>query len=152
MGYSQWTLVQDSDLAFGFLPDRRYAAFHAGNAPLPQARPGEVRTVEVLLYLEHRRVTDVLRLDHVRFTVLADGVRDPAAMEWELSLVAQISPGTPRVGPGSATRRFAERQIAGAFHWSPDAIERKAIADAISRRAKQPLLGGRPIRLVQEER
>jgi hypothetical protein len=148
MGYTQWNLVQDSDLAFGFLPDRRYAAFHAGNAPLSQVRPGEVRTVEVVLYLEHRRVTDVLRIDHVRYTVLTDGVRDPAAMEWEFSLIAQMSPGTPRVGPGSAGRRFAERQMAGAFRWTPTASERKAIADTISRRAKRPLLGGRSIRLV----
>jgi len=148
MGYTQWILVQDSDLAFGFLPERRYAAFHAGNAPLPHVRPGEVRSVEVLLHLEHRRVIDVLRVDHVRFTVLANGVRDPAAMEWEFSLIAQISPGSPRVGPGSAARRFAERQMASAFRWTPTASETKAIADASSRRAKRPLLGGRPIRLV----
>jgi hypothetical protein len=149
MGYTQWILLQDSDRAFGFLPNRRYSAFHAGNAPLPQVRPGEVRTVEVVLHLEHRCVTDVLRVDHMRFTVLTNGVRDPAAMEWEFSLIAQISPGSPRVGPGSATRRFAERQMAGAFRWTPTASETRAIADTISRRAKRPLLGRRPIRLVE---
>jgi len=149
LGYTQWILVQDSNLAFGFLPDRRYAAFHAGNAQLPQVRPGEVRTAEVLLRLENRRAIDVLRVDHVRFPVLADGARDPESMEWEISLIAQISPGSPRVGPGSATQRFAERQMAGAFRWTPSANETMAIADAISRRAKRPLLGGGPIRLVK---
>ena len=103
----------------------------------------------MLLHLEHRCVTDVLRVDHMRFTVLTNGVRDPAAMEWEFSLIAQISPGSPRVGPGSATRRFAERQMAGAFRWTPTASETGAIADAISRRAKRPLLGRHPIRLVE---
>jgi hypothetical protein len=148
MGYTQWILLQDSDLAFGFLPDRRYATFHAGNAPLPQVRPGEVRTVEVVLYLERRRVAYVLRVDHMRFPVLSTGVRDPGSLEWEMTLISHVSPGTPCAGPGSATRRLAERQIAGVFRWTPSASEMTAIADAISRRAKRPLLGGRSIRLV----
>src|SRR5215831_17071939 len=115
MGYTQWILVQDSDLAFGFVPDRLYAGFHAGSLPLQQVRPGEVRTVEVVLYLENRFVSDVLRVDHLRFPVLANGVRDPAAMEWERTLVAEILlAGSPtRAEP--ATRRFVAHEGAGSF-------------------------------------
>jgi len=150
MGYTQWILVQDSELAFGFVPDRLYGGFHAGSLPLQQVRPGEVRTVEVVLYLENRFVSDVLRVDHLRFPVLANGVRDPAAMEWERTLVAEIVlPGSPtRAEP--ATRRFVAHQVAGSFRWIPTASETKAIADAISRRAKRPLLGGSPVRLVDQ--
>jgi len=148
MGYTQWILVQDSDLAFGFVPDSQYEAFHAGNLPLQQVRPGEVRTVEVVLHLENRHVSDVLRVDHMRFPVLANGVRDPAAMEWEMTLVAEILFAGSPTRRGLATRRFVAPQGAGSFRWTPTASETKAIADAISRRGKRPLLGGSPIRLI----
>lgn len=148
MGYTQWILVQDSSMAFGFVPDRQYGGFHAGNLPLRQVRPGEVRTVEVVLYLENRFVTDVLRVDHIRFPVLANGVRDPAAMEWELTLVADILLAGSSTRAEPAARRFAEHQVAGSFRWIPTASETKAIADMISRRAKRPLLGGSPIQLL----
>lgn len=148
MGYTQWILVQDSDLAFGFVPDRQYGAFHAGNLPLQQVRPGEVRTVEVVLHLENRLVSDVLRVDHMRFPVLANGVRDPAAMEWEMTLVAEILCAGSPTRREPATRRFVAPQGAGSFRWIPTASETKAIADAISRRGKRPLLGGSPIRLI----
>ena len=147
MGYTQWILVQDSDLAFGFVPDRQYGGFHAGNLPLQQVRPGEVRTVEVVLYLENRFVSDVLRVDHLRFPVLANGVRDPAAMEWEMTLVAEILLAGSRTRAEPATRRLVAHQAAGSSRWIPTANETKAIADMISRRAKRPLLGGSPVRL-----
>jgi len=43
MGYTQWMLVQQSDLTFRFVAERRYADFYAGRGTLPQARPAEVR-------------------------------------------------------------------------------------------------------------
>jgi hypothetical protein len=52
MGYTQWLLVQQSDLTFRFVTESRYGEFHAGRGSLPQVRPADVRTVEVMLHLE----------------------------------------------------------------------------------------------------
>ena len=52
MGYTQWLLVQQSDLTFQFVTESRYGEFHAGRGSLPQVRPADVRTVEVMLHLE----------------------------------------------------------------------------------------------------
>ena len=52
MGYTRWLLVQQSDLRFQFVSERRYEEFYGGYGTLPQAWPGEVLTVEVVLHLE----------------------------------------------------------------------------------------------------
>jgi hypothetical protein len=54
MGYTQWMLVQQSDLTFQFVAESRYAEFWSGRGTLPQVQPEEVRTVEVILHLEQR--------------------------------------------------------------------------------------------------
>lgn len=142
MGYAQWILVQDSARNFRFVSDRGYKSFHAGSAPLPQVSPREVRVVDVLVHLEARIAARVHTLNHRRFAVLDDGVRDPAEMEWEMALCGMI-PFT-----GSARRRLIERHIAGAFRWVPSADDARAIADAVNRRARWPLLGRTALRLL----
>src|SRR4051812_3481953 len=84
MGYTQWMLVQQSDLAFRFVTESRYAEFHAGRGTLPQVRPAEVRTVEVVLHLERRTAGEVIHVEHRRFPVLASGRRERTSMQSEL--------------------------------------------------------------------
>ena len=151
MGYTQWILVQQSDLAFGFVTDRRYADFHAGRGPLPQVRPAEVRTVEVVLHLERRTAGEVIHVDHRRFPVLPNGRRDPASMESEMALIRDIVGIDSSPRPNSARRRWATRQMECAYRWTPTAREAREIADLVSRRAKRSLLGGRPLRLVDSD-
>jgi len=143
MGYTQWILVQEPDRTFRFVTLRRYARFHAGLATLPQIESGEVRTVEVTLEFHRRAVSEVLRLDHRRVPVLLDsGQRDPGFMEWEISLVPELLGLSSGTRADSARRRFAQRQLAGVRVWIPTAEEASAIANAVSRRSKRPLLGG----------
>ena len=151
MGYTQWLLVQQSDLTFRFVTERRYADFWAGRGTLPQAQPGEVRTVEVVLHLEQRTAGEVIHVDHRRYPVVANGRRDPASRESELALIRDIVGMSSSTRPESARRRWATRQIERTFRWTPTAREAKEIADLVSRRAKTPLLGGRPLRLVESE-
>ena len=148
MGYTQWILVQSPELTFHFVSEKRYGHFHAGRAPLPQARPGEVRTAEVMLYLDGRFATELLALNHRRFPVLAHGVRDPASMSLEMILIAEVISAGLWIGRDSATQRFIRRQMDGAFRWTPTAREAQAIADVVNRRARWPLLGGNSVRLV----
>jgi hypothetical protein len=150
MGYTQWMLVQQSDLTFRFVTERRYADFHAGRGTLPQVRPAEVRTVEVVLHLERRAAGEVIHVEHRRFPVLAGGRRDPASMESELTLIRDIVGRNSSTRPNSARRRWATQQMERTFRWTPTAREAREIADVVSRRARQPLLGGSPVRLMPQ--
>lgn len=152
MGYTQWMLVQQSDLTFQFVTDRRYREFHAGRGILPQVRPAEVRTVEVVLHLERRAAAEVIHIDHRRFPVVASGRRDRASMEFELTLIRDIVGIHSSTRPDSARRRWAKRQIERTFRWTPTVREAGEIADMVSRRARRSLLGGRPLRLVAHGR
>jgi hypothetical protein len=145
MGYTQWMLVQQPDLTFQFVSARRYAEFHAGRGTLPQVRPGEVRTVELVLHLERRAPGEVIHVDHRRFPVLAGGRRDRASIESEFALIRDIVGIHSSRRPDSARRRWAKRQMERTFRWTPTAPETREIADLVSRRARQPLLGGRPL-------
>ena len=151
MGYTQWLLVQQSDLAFRFVTESRYGEFHAGRGNLPQIWPGEVRTVGLILHLERRVVGEVIHVDHRRFPVLPNGRRDPASMESEMDLIRDIVGLDSSTRPNSARRRWATRQMERMYRWTPTAREAREIADLVSRRAKRPLLGGRPLRLVESD-
>ena len=148
MGYTQWILVQQSDLTFRFVADSRYGNFRVGRAALPQVVPGEVRLVEVVLHLEDGVPAELLLVEHRRFPVLESGLRDPASIDWEMTLIREIMGAEACRRPELARRRWAKRQQSTAFRWRPTAREQMEIADAVSQRAKQPLLGGRPLRLV----
>jgi hypothetical protein len=150
MGYTQWMLVQQSDLTFRFVTDRCYGEFYAGRGTLPPVRPAEVRTVEVVLHLERRAAGEVIHVEHRRFPVLASGRRDRASMESELTLIRDIVGMNSSARPNSARRRWATQQIERTFRWTPTARETREIADMVSRRAKRPLLGGTPLRLVAQ--
>jgi hypothetical protein len=80
--------------------------------------------------------------------VLASGLRDPASIEWEHSLIRAIVGHPMSAEPGSPEHRLAGRQTDQTFRWTPTGDEARAIADTISRKAKRPVLGGRPLRLV----
>ena len=140
MGYTQWMLVQESDVTFRFVGERRYGDFYAGRGTLPQVRPAEVRTVQVVLHLEQRAAGEVLHVEHRRFPVLANGRRDPASVESEMALIRDIVGSSSSTRPDSARRRWATRQIERTFRWTPTAREATEIADMVSRRAKRPLL------------
>ena len=148
MGYTQWLLVQQSDGSFKFVSDARYADFHAGRTALQQAKPGEVLTVEVVLHLEDRVPGEVIFVEHRRFPVLENGHRDPASIEWELNLIRETMSAALCESREPATLRWARRQHAAAFRWTPTESESQLIADMVSRRAKQPLLGGRVLHLA----
>jgi hypothetical protein len=148
MGYTQWILVQQPDLTFRFVADSRYGNFHAGRAGLPQVTPGEVRIVELILHLEKRFVSEVIFVEHRRFPVLESGLRDPASIDWEMTLVGEIMGAAAGAGPNSARRRWARQQQIVSFRWTPTLDEERAIADAVSRRARQSLLGGRVLEIV----
>ena len=94
MGYTQWILVQDSDLAFGFVPDRQYGAFHAGNLPLQQVRPGEVRTVEVVLHWISLQAASAMALRRLRIVV-----------NWWTACRSDTSPAVLPGGTGICLRR-----------------------------------------------
>jgi hypothetical protein len=151
MGYRNWILVQLPDLTFQFVGESRYGTFHLGKGPLPEVRPGEVRIVEVILHLEAETEGEVIRVEYRRFPVIANGHRDPASIEWEFDLIRAVVGMPMTTRRGSAEYHWATRQMANAFRWTPTPDEVRAIGDAVSRRAKRRLLGGRPLRLVESE-
>ena len=150
MGYTQWFLVQQPDGSFKFVSDGRYADFHAGGAALQQAKPGEVLTVEVVLHLERGVPGEVIFVEHRRFPVLGSGRRDPESIHQEIVVIRETMGAAQSASPEPASLRWARRQRDTVFRWTPTATEARAIADAVSRRAKEPLLGGRVLRLVSE--
>jgi hypothetical protein len=148
MGYAQWVFVQRADLEFRSVLYALYSSFHAGTAPLPQFRPGEVRLVEAIVLLENRAAVAVRSMYFRRFPVSADGARDAAAAEREMSLWGSVSPLGSETGLQSATGRFARRQLEAEFAWTPTAPESRSIAEAVNRRARRHILGRAPVRLV----
>jgi hypothetical protein len=148
MAYNHWFLVQRSDCSFRFVGEGRFVNFRLGKGKLPEVRSGEVRVVDVVLDLEDDLDAWLIHVEYRRFPVLASGYRDPASIEWEWSLVRAVVGTRATTQPGSPERQLATRQTAQTFRWKPTADEVRAIGDAISRRAKRPLLGGNPLRLL----
>ena len=148
MGFTHWIFVQLPDLTFQYVGEGRYVDFRTGKGTLPEVRPGEVRIVEVMLHLDEEADPELIHLEHRRYPVLENGHRDPASIEWEFHLIRAVvgMPSTSR--SDSAERRWATRQMASTFQWTPTPDEARAIGDTVSSLAKRPLLGGRPLRLV----
>lgn len=102
----------------------------------------------MVLHLEKRIPGEVIFVEHRRFPVLASGRRDRASMDSEMAFIGDIVGINTSPRPNSARRRWATQQLERTFRWTPTACEAREIADMVSRRAKQPLLGGSPLRLV----
>jgi hypothetical protein len=148
MGCIHWIFVQLPDLTFQYVDEGRYVDFRMGKGTLPEVSPGEVRIVEVMLHLEGEAEPEVLHVEHRRYPGLENGLRDQASIEWEFDLSRAVVGMPMTTRSGSAERRWVTRQMASAFRWTPTLEEARALADAVSRKAKRPLLGGRPLRLV----
>jgi len=115
MGYNHWFLVQRPDLAFRFVGEGRFVNFQLGKGILPEVRPGEVRSVEVMLDLEDDLDAELTHVEYRRFPVLASGYRDPASIAWEWSLI-RAAVGMPMTTqPGSPEHQWATRQTAQTF-------------------------------------
>ena len=149
MGCTHWILVQLPDLTFQYVGEGRYVDFRTGKGALPEISPGEVRIVEVMLHLEEDAEPELIHVEYRRYPVLENGHRDPASIEWEFDLIRAVVGMPSNTRPGSPERRWASRQMASTFQWTPTPDEARAIGDAVSRKAKRPLLGGRPLRLVR---
>jgi len=150
MGHTQWFLVQQPDLTFRFVGESRFGNFRIGRADLPQALPGEVRLVQVILHLEEPPASEVIHIECRRFPVLPSGMRDAASIEWEMTVARDIVGSGAFRQRSAARRRWAKRQQDTVFSWTPTPDERFAIADMVSHRAKQPLLGGRVLHMVRK--
>jgi hypothetical protein len=151
MAYTRWLLVQQPDLGFRFVTRARYGDFHSGRVALPQVRPGEVRTVEVVLRREQRAVAEVIHAEHRLFPVLPSGHRDPASVESEMRHLQDIVDIDSSTRPGAERGQWAAGQLARTFRWTPTDREAREIADLVSARAEGRSLGGRRLRLVEPD-
>ena len=149
MGFTHWIFVQLPDFTFHYVGEARYVDFRTGKGTLPEVWRGEVRLVEVMLDLDDNLEPWPIHVEYRRYPVLENGHRDQASIEWEFDLIRAVvgMPSTTR--PGSPKRRWASRQMAGTFQWTPTPDEARAIGDAVSRKAKRPVLGGTPLRLLE---
>jgi hypothetical protein len=148
MGYTHWFFVQLPDLTFRYVGEGRFMNFWIGKAMLPQVQPGQVRLVEVMLDLQDDLDAWLLHVEYRRFPVLESGYRDSASMELEHKLTQTLMGMRSNVKPGSPEHRWAKEQTANTYRWTPNADEARAIGDIVSRKAKRPVLGSRPLRLA----
>jgi len=77
MGYNHWFLVQRPDLAFRFVGEGRFVNFQLGKGILPEVRPGEVRSVEVMLDLEDDLDAELTHVEYRRFLCSPAGIAIP---------------------------------------------------------------------------
>jgi hypothetical protein len=148
MGFTHWFFVQLPNLTFRYVGEGRFINFCLGKIALPEARGGEVRVVELMLDLDDDLDAWLIHVEFRRYPVLASGLRDPASIEWEWSLIRAVVGHPMTTQPGSPEHRLAQRQTDQTFRWTPTDDEARAIADTVSRKAKRPVLGGRPLRLA----
>ena len=94
-----------------------------------------------------RLSSQVILVEHRRFPVLENGRRDPESIHQELNLIRETMGAALSGAHEPPSLRWARRQHQALFRWTPTDTERQLIADMLSRRAKQPLLGGRILHL-----
>jgi hypothetical protein len=126
----------------------RYVDFRTGKGTLPEVSPGEVRLVEVMLDLDDDLDPWLIHVEYHRYPVLENGHRDQASIKWEFDLIRAVVGMPSTTQPASPERRLASRQLASTFEWTPTPDEVRALADVVSRKAKRPVLGGTPLRLL----
>ena len=152
MGFTHWLVIQQADLTFRFVSEARYVEFWNGRGALPQMQPGEVRVVQIALHLEQPAASEVLHVEYRRFPVAASGRRDEASTNSEMGLVRDVMGLSDATVADAARRQWAKQQIECNYRWTPTVTEEKEIADMVSRRARQSLLGGSPFRLLKPRR
>jgi hypothetical protein len=146
MGQTVWVFLRHVDGTFQSFPTARYGRFHDGQEPLPTLAGQEARFVEVVVELERRRATRVLRVVWPKHRLDAEGLWDAQSRQAGIR-DAMESLGAPAgedvlagKAPLSMDHLLAEIRYSTEHLWDPTVDDLTHFCAAVNQRAKRPLV------------
>jgi hypothetical protein len=143
VGVTLWHFAERHDGSMRRIPAARFERFWDGRDSLVPSSPGVLRTVQVVLVVERRRVQRLLHANHVRYRVSEDGTLELAHREHAISGIGEwlefpeleVEPVTNVVDLGP---RLAKRDYDASHAWPPTPTQLDEVAAAINAAAVRP--------------
>jgi hypothetical protein len=145
MGVSVWTFVRPRSGEMRPVAERAVERFIAGEGPLQVDADGFVRYAQVIVNLENRRATEVIRVDFFQYRALKSGKLDRKYFREILQTIPEAAFGwlqltEPPKGVVVAEHKFANRRLQHLNHWKPSAEDRATLRSLVNRKAGRELL------------
>ena len=138
MGYSLRYFIAEDDGSLTRVPTAKCHRWFPDGEALPPGRAGhELRLLEVLVDVDHHRVTDVLRILPVRHRVREDGRLDAStAMRLALKRLDILD----RARAGDAGAQIEELEADANYFWWPTDAQLTALGTVLLKRPPSPTL------------
>lgn len=143
MGVTLWHFAETPDGSMQRISAARFERFWDGRDRLPPSSPGVLRTVQVALLVEGRRIQRLVHANHTRYRVTGDGALDPAHREHAIGGIAEwlefpgLDAGPPTnvvdLGP-----KIAKREYDATHGWDPAPAQLDEVAAALNAAAVRP--------------
>lgn len=119
--------------------------FFANTGRLATDEDGFVRCAQVIVNLENRRATEVLRLGFFQYRALDDGRIDPEHSRVVMATVHEAALGwlqltKPPPGVVDAESKFAKRRLQHMSTWKPTQGELSKLRSLVNRKAGREIM------------
>lgn len=143
MGVTLWHFAETPDGSIRRISAARFERFWDGRDTLAPSSPGVLRTVQVALVVEGRRVQRFLQANHTRYRVSDDGALDPAHREHAIGGIGEwlSFPGLepePETNVVDLGPRLAKRDYDTSHAWKPASAQIDEVAAALNAAAVRP--------------
>jgi hypothetical protein len=145
MGASVWTFLRPRPGHLQPVTQRALDAFISDGGWLPVDADGFVRYAQVIVHLEDRRATEVLRVGFYQHRALENGTLDHRHFRKVMATIPDVLFGglqleKPAPGVVAAEHRFAKRRLAHLSNWQPTPDELSKLRKLVNEKAGREIM------------